>query len=186
MTNSTLRAARRGPTMLVVRPPVVGVEGSTVSESPTTWPPRRVAPEGFQFGARLLAGIHLTMLAVLLLWMIVSFLTSDDGGRAPVFYVGGPLAHATADGLAFGSVTVPGALALAVFLPLAFGSLYAVVRLARHDARPALVLEAAWLVIAAPLVVAGGSSVGAAFQFPLALALLVFGTWPAARRLVGW
>ena len=80
---------------------------------------------------------------------------------------------------------MPWALALAVFLPLAFGSLYAVVRLARHDPRPALVVATAWLVTAAPLVIAGGTSVGAALQFPVTLALLVYGTWPAARRLVG-
>ena len=156
-----------------------------MSESPTTWPPRRAAPESFQFAARLLAGVHLTMLGVGLVWTLVAWLTRDDAVRSLVFYVGGPLAHATADGLAFGSVTVPWALALAVFLPLAFGSLYAVVRLARHDPRPALVVATAWLVTAAPLVIAGGTSVGAALQFPVTLALLVYGTWPAARRLVG-
>jgi hypothetical protein len=152
-----------------------------VSDTPSTWPPRHAARENIQLAARLLGGFELTVLGVLLALGLVSAPLSGDPARAPVFYLGDTLVTATAGGLAVGSLMVPWMLALALSVPLALGTFYAVYRLARHDPRPALVAATAWLLIATPLLIVGGAAVTTASQLPLMLGLLVFGTWPAAR-----
>lgn len=107
-----------------------------MSETPITWPPRQAAPEAFRFAARLLAAFELAVLGVLPVWMLIAALLNGDTGRTMVFSVGTLLGRASADGFAFGTVAISWPPALAVTLSLAAGSLFAVVRLVRHDPGP--------------------------------------------------